>query len=66
MLVETRNVLVLIDIGFGLRDVDARSRLSRFFLTLLAPDFQEEFTAIRQIERPSCLRTTPFSGPRCE
>jgi glyoxylase-like metal-dependent hydrolase (beta-lactamase superfamily II) len=51
MLVEARDCLVLIDTGFGLRDVaDARARLSGFFLTLLAPDFREEFTAIRQIE----------------
>jgi glyoxylase-like metal-dependent hydrolase (beta-lactamase superfamily II) len=51
MLVEARDMLVLIDTGFGLRDIaDASSRLSRFFLTLLAPDFREEFTAIRQIE----------------
>jgi glyoxylase-like metal-dependent hydrolase (beta-lactamase superfamily II) len=51
MLVETRDTLVLIDTGFGLRDItDTRSRLSRFFLALLAPDFREEFTAIRQIE----------------
>jgi glyoxylase-like metal-dependent hydrolase (beta-lactamase superfamily II) len=52
MLVETRNTLVLIDTGFGLRDVaDPRERLSRFFLTLLAPDFRSELTAVRQIER---------------
>ncbi|HEY0681368.1 MAG TPA: MBL fold metallo-hydrolase [Steroidobacter sp.] len=50
MLVETNDCLVLIDTGFGLRDVaDPRSRLSRFFLTLLAPEFREEFTAVRQI-----------------
>ncbi|WP_129645860.1 MBL fold metallo-hydrolase [Peristeroidobacter agariperforans] len=50
LLVEANNTLVLIDTGFGLRDVaDPRSRLSRFFLTLLSPDFREEFTAIRQI-----------------
>jgi glyoxylase-like metal-dependent hydrolase (beta-lactamase superfamily II) len=50
LLVETNDTLVLIDTGFGLRDVaDPRARLSRFFLTLLSPDFREEFTAIRQI-----------------
>jgi glyoxylase-like metal-dependent hydrolase (beta-lactamase superfamily II) len=50
MLVETNDCLVLIDTGFGLRDIaDPPARLSRFFLTLLAPDFREEFTAIRQI-----------------
>ena len=52
MLVEARATLVLIDTGFGLRDVEhPHSRLSRFFLTLLAPDFRQELTAVRQIER---------------
>jgi glyoxylase-like metal-dependent hydrolase (beta-lactamase superfamily II) len=51
MLVESNDGLVLIDTGFGLRDVaDPRSRLSRFFLALLAPEFRETFTAVRQIE----------------
>lgn len=51
MLVETEQGLVLIDTGFGLRDVaNPRSRLSKFFLALLAPDFREEFTALRQME----------------
>lgn len=51
MLVEANDRLVLVDTGFGLLDVaNARSRLSSFFLTLLAPDFREEFTAIRQIQ----------------
>ena len=50
--IETGEALVLVDTGFGLRDVaDPRSRLSRFFLTLLSPDFREEMTAIRQLER---------------
>ncbi len=52
LLVETRAHLVLIDTGFGLRDVaDPHGRLSHFFLSLLSPDFREEMTAIRQIER---------------
>jgi glyoxylase-like metal-dependent hydrolase (beta-lactamase superfamily II) len=52
LLVETADSLVLIDTGFGLRDVaDPPSRLSKFFLALLAPDFRSELTAIRQIER---------------
>ncbi len=52
LLVETRAGLVLVDTGMGLRDVaDPRSRLSRFFLALVSPDFREEMTAIRQIER---------------
>ena len=43
LLIESRDFLVLVDTGFGLRDVgDPRARLSRFFLTLLAPDFREE------------------------
>lgn len=52
LLLETADSLVLIDSGLGLRDVAApRTRLSRFFLRLLEPDFREEMTAIRQIER---------------
>jgi glyoxylase-like metal-dependent hydrolase (beta-lactamase superfamily II) len=52
LLVEGRSGLVLVDTGFGLRDVqDPRSRLSTFFLSLLSPDFREEMTAARQIER---------------
>lgn len=51
-LVETPQGLVLIDTGFGFRDVgDPHSRLSEFFLRLNSPDFKEELTAIRQIER---------------
>lgn len=52
MLVETAGSLVLVDTGFGLRDVaDPKTRISKLFLGLLAPDFREEMTAIRQIER---------------
>lgn len=52
LLVESPAGLVLVDTGFGLRDVaDPNSRLSRFFLTLLKPEFRSELTAIRQIER---------------
>lgn len=52
LLVETRKELVLVDTGFGLRDVaDPHGRLSKFFLFLLSPEFREEYTAIRQIER---------------
>jgi glyoxylase-like metal-dependent hydrolase (beta-lactamase superfamily II) len=52
LLVETDAGLVLIDTGFGLRDVaHPLSRLSRFFLRLVSPDFREELTAIRQVER---------------
>lgn len=50
--VETDAGLVLIDTGYGLRDLaDPPSRLSRAFLTLLKPEFREDMTAVRQIER---------------
>jgi glyoxylase-like metal-dependent hydrolase (beta-lactamase superfamily II) len=52
LLLETDAGLVLVDTGFGLNDVrDPRGRLSWFFLSLLSPDFREEMTAVRQIER---------------
>jgi glyoxylase-like metal-dependent hydrolase (beta-lactamase superfamily II) len=52
LLLETPNELVLVDTGFGLGDVrNPHSRLSGFFLALLSPDFREDMTAIRQIER---------------
>jgi glyoxylase-like metal-dependent hydrolase (beta-lactamase superfamily II) len=52
LLVELASELVLIDTGLGLRDVaDPGSRLSPFFLRLLRPEFREEMTAIRQVER---------------
>lgn len=52
LLVETERGLLLVDTGFGLRDVaDPKSRLSTFFLALLSPDFREEMTAARQIEQ---------------
>jgi len=52
LLIETPQSLVLIDTGYGLKDVaDPKSRLSEFFLAQLKPDFREEMTAYRQIER---------------
>lgn len=52
LLLETDHGLILLDTGYGLRDVkDPRSRLSGMFLRLMAPDFREEMTAVRQIER---------------
>lgn len=52
LLLETEQGLVLVDTGFGLRDVhDPAGRLSKFFLGLVSPAFREEMTAIRQIER---------------
>jgi glyoxylase-like metal-dependent hydrolase (beta-lactamase superfamily II) len=50
--VETSDGLVLVDTGFGLNDVASpRTRLSKFFLALLSPEFREEMTALRQLER---------------
>lgn len=51
LLVETGEGLVLIDTGFGLRDVaNPRTRLSAFFRGLVKPELRDELTAIRQIE----------------
>jgi glyoxylase-like metal-dependent hydrolase (beta-lactamase superfamily II) len=52
LLLEAANGLVLVDTGYGLRDVASpRSRLSPFFLALAKPELREEMTAVRQIER---------------
>src|SRR3954464_10604352 len=52
LLVEAANELVLVDTGLGLRDcASPRTRLSGFFLALLAPEFREEMTAARQVEQ---------------
>jgi glyoxylase-like metal-dependent hydrolase (beta-lactamase superfamily II) len=52
LLVETANSLVLVDTGMGLNDVlDPHGRLSAFFLALVSPQFREEMTAIRQVQR---------------
>ena len=52
LLIETEAGLVLCDTGFGLKDVsDPKSRLSKFFLALVSPEWREEMTARRQIER---------------
>ena len=52
LLLETEAGLVLVDTGLGLEDVrDPKGRLSKFFLTLVRPEFREEMTAVRQIER---------------
>lgn len=51
LLVEARDALVLVDTGYGLRDVhDPRGRLAAFFLALNKPELREEMTAVRQIE----------------
>jgi glyoxylase-like metal-dependent hydrolase (beta-lactamase superfamily II) len=52
LLVEIARELVLVDTGFGLRDIaDPPSRLSKFFLFLLRPEFRDEYAAVRQIAR---------------
>ena len=52
LLVESEAGLVLVDTGLGLRDcAQPRARLSGFFLALLSPEWREEMTARRQIER---------------
>ena len=52
LLLELDQTLVLIDTGYGLQDIASpTTRLSKFFLSLLSPDFRTEMTAIRQIER---------------
>lgn len=52
VLIETADSLVLVDTGFGLRDIASpRTRLGWFFRSLVSPEWREEMTAIRQIER---------------
>jgi len=52
LLIETDQGLVLVDTGFGMKDVrQPRGRLSQFFLTLDNIKLREEETALRQIER---------------
>jgi glyoxylase-like metal-dependent hydrolase (beta-lactamase superfamily II) len=52
LLIETNNELILVDTGYGLEEVrNPQARLSKFFLNLLQPEFREELTAIRQIEK---------------
>ncbi len=52
LLVETNQGLVLIDTGFGLRDVNSPySRLSPFFIHFNGIQFDRKYTAIDQLER---------------
>jgi glyoxylase-like metal-dependent hydrolase (beta-lactamase superfamily II) len=52
LLVQTDTTLVLVDTGYGLRDVASpRTRLSPVFLALLKPELRQEMTAVRQVER---------------
>lgn len=52
LLIETNQGLVLIDTGFGLRDVEAPlSRLSPFFIHFNGIQFDRKYTALAQIEQ---------------
>jgi glyoxylase-like metal-dependent hydrolase (beta-lactamase superfamily II) len=52
LLIETNQGLVLIDTGFGQRDVKAPlSRLSPFFMNLNRIKFEEKYTAVAAIEQ---------------
>lgn len=52
LLIETNQGLVLIDTGFGLRDVEAPySRLSPFFIHFNGIQFERKYTALAQIEQ---------------
>lgn len=52
LLIETDNGLVLIDTGYGSKDVDhPRRRLSPFFLALNNPQLRSEETAVAQVRR---------------
>lgn len=52
LLIETEQGLVLVDTGFGLRDVRSpRSRLSPFFIAFNNIQFEQKYTAIAQLEQ---------------
>jgi glyoxylase-like metal-dependent hydrolase (beta-lactamase superfamily II) len=52
LMVEARDGLVLVDTGFGLRDIaEPRSRLNDVFLWELAPELRPEKALVTQIER---------------
>ncbi|HYX14993.1 MAG TPA: MBL fold metallo-hydrolase [Nostoc sp.] len=52
LLIETNQGLVLIDTGFGQRDIKAPlSRLSPFFMNLNRIKFEEKYTAVAAIEQ---------------
>jgi glyoxylase-like metal-dependent hydrolase (beta-lactamase superfamily II) len=51
LLLEAAGELVLVDTGYGLRDVaNPKGRLSKFFLALNRPELRQSMTAARQIE----------------
>lgn len=52
LLIETdRSGLVLVDTGFGQRDIQQPERLSRFFRVLNNIRLEQRFTALEQIRR---------------
>jgi len=52
LLIETNQGLVLVDTGFGLRDIQAPlNRLSPFFITFNNIQFDRKFSAIEQVEK---------------
>ncbi|MBD2523069.1 MBL fold metallo-hydrolase [Nostoc sp. FACHB-133] len=52
LLIETNQGLVLIDTGFGQRDIQAPlSRLSHFFMNLNRIKFEQKYTAVAAIEQ---------------
>jgi len=52
LLIETEQGLVLIDTGFGLRDIEAPySRLSPFFIQVNGIQFDRKYTALYQLEK---------------
>ena len=52
LLIEAADQLVLVDTGFGLRDVaNPAARIHAVFLRMLDPDFREDMTAVSQIIR---------------
>jgi len=52
LLIETNDGLVLVDTGFGTRDIDhPKRRLSPFFLTLNNIQLRQEETAVAQVRR---------------
>src|SRR5512147_3130678 len=51
LLVETeRDGLVLIDTGFGTRDIEGKTNISRMFKTLCGPTLSRSETALAQVE----------------
>ncbi len=51
LLIESDSGLVLVDTGFGRKDVRRRGRIAPFFRFLNQPQFREEETAVAQVRR---------------